>query len=145
MTSTSRQTYQPFLDGFQQALSVRHDAAAVAQLYAQDAVLVDVSSGRRFQGREAISQWYATFLRAFPDLTAEYANVFGSGEYVAIEFIGRGTHQGPLAGPQGEIPPTGQRVEFKGCCIGRVNPQGEFTEDHTYLDSASIMQQLGLA
>ena len=58
----------------------------------------------------------------------------------------KGTNTGPLEVEPGKtIPPTGKPVELKVCWVGRVSPDGLFTEDRTYDDVASFMQQLGLA
>jgi steroid delta-isomerase-like uncharacterized protein len=137
--------YRQSLDAFVEAFGVRHDAHAVAELYTEDAVLVDNSTGDRVQSRKAIEEWYAVYLRAFPDVTVQYHNVFGSGDMAAGEWITRGTHTGPLATPQGEIAPTGKRVELRGCSISKFAPGGiMLTEDSNYFDSASLLQQLGV-
>jgi len=122
----------------------RHDARAVAQLYTEDATLWDPTLPQPLRGRKALEEFTQTMMRAFPDLRGESANVFGSGDHIAIEFVMRGTHEGPLAGPQGEIPPTGRRVEMRACQISRLTADGLFQDDRTYYDTAGMMQQLGL-
>lgn len=136
--------YRRYLDDFYQAFVVQHDAKAVAQLYSQDATIWDPSLPEPLRGRQAVEEWHAAMLRAFPDMSLEFTNVFGAGDYVAAEIVGRGTHTGPLAGPQGEIPPTGKRIEVRGCFVGRITPDGQCAEDRSYFDYASMMQQLGL-
>jgi len=56
----------------------------------------------------------------------------------------RGTNTGPMMSPEGEIPPTGKKVEFKAVWIGRISPEGLIEEDRTYYDTADFMRQLGL-
>ena len=55
-----------------------------------------------------------------------------------------GTNTGPLVSPEGEIPPTGRRVNIRMAFILRVTPTGQIEEDQTYFDEAEFMKQLGL-
>ncbi len=59
------------------------------------------------------------------------------------EFVGQGTHTGPLVGPAGTIPPTGRRIEFSVGELMRVE-EGKFTLVHVYYDGATLMRQLGV-
>ncbi len=136
--------FRAIADRFHEAFGLRHDAKAAAQLYAEDAVLMDPALPEALRGRKAIEEYIGAMLRAFPDLSGENTNIFGTGDYFVWEWVMRGTHTGPLVGPQGEIPPTGRRAEVRGCSVGRVNAQGLIGEDHIYFDTASMMQQLGL-
>lgn len=124
------------VDDFRRAMFVDHDPAAIARLYAENAILKDVPSGEVLRGRDAIAEFHARYLRAFPDLSAEALNVFGSGEWFAAEFRITGTHSGPLeVGPGETIPGSGQRVTLDACWIGRIAPDGTCAEDHTYYDN----------
>ena len=118
------------------------DPAAIAALYTEDAVLHQASEVA--QGREAIKESYAAFLRAFPDGGSEFWNIMSCGEHFIYEGSWRGTHSGPLATPQGDVPPTGRKVEFSFAFIAKMNSEGLIQEDHSYFDSALMMQQLGL-
>lgn len=129
-------SYQKLVDDFHKAMFVDHDASAIARLYTEDAVLKDASSPEPVRGNEAIGEYHAVFFRAFPDLSAEFLNVFGSGEWFAAEVRFSGTHSGPLEiGPGEVIPPTGRKITADGCWIGRISPDGRCAEDHTYYDS----------
>jgi len=118
------------------------DPAALAALYTEDAVLHEGSEV--FQGREAIKESYAASLRAFPDMEPEFWNIMSCGEYFIYEGTSRGTHTGPLATPEGDIPPTGRKIEIRFAFIAKMNSEGLVQEDRTYFDSALMMQQLGL-
>lgn len=128
---------------FQQAYD-SHDAAALAQLYTEDAVYVVSGEPEPLRGRKAIEGNCVVFFRAFPDLTVKFTNIFTSGDQFCTEFIVNGTHTGPLASPEGDIPPTGRSVQFRGAFFGKVTPEGLVAEDRTYYDTASFMNQLGL-
>ncbi|MBN2355256.1 SgcJ/EcaC family oxidoreductase [candidate division KSB1 bacterium] len=121
-----------------------HDANAVAQLYAEDAVCIDSGEPEPLHGRKAIQESYASFFRAFPDVTVEFINVFTSGDQFCAEYTTSGTNTGPMASPEGDIQPTGRSVKIKGAFFVKVNAEGLVEEDRTYYDTASFIDQLGL-
>lgn len=118
------------------------DPIAMANLYAEDAVVIE--PGEVLRGREAIQKHMESMFRAFPDFEIEILTVIPSGNHIAFEMALRGTNTGPLMTPEGEIPPTGKKVEFKAVWIGRISPDRLIEEDRTYYDSADFMRQLGL-
>ena len=128
---------------FQQAYNNR-DTAAIAQLYSEDATYIVSGEAEPIHGRAAIEQNQITFFRAFPDLTVEFTNIFTSKDQFCVEWLTKGTHTGPLATPEGDIPPTGRTVEFKGAFFANLTPEGLIAEDRTYYDTVSFMNQLGL-
>jgi len=121
----------------------RRDLKAWVQRYSANATHWDPTLPEPM-GRENFEESIGVYLRAFPDMTMECTKVFGAGDSLVYEWVGRGTHTGPLAGPQGEIPPTGRRIDVQGCTVIRLNAAGLITEEREYWDSASMMQQLGL-
>jgi uncharacterized protein (TIGR02246 family) len=118
------------------------DPVAMANLYAEDAVIIE--AGEVIQGRKAIQEHMESMFRAFPDFEIEILTVIPSGNHIAFELALRGTNTGPLTTPEGEIPPTGKKVEFKVIWIGRISPDGLIEEDRTYYDTVDFMRQLGL-
>jgi len=138
--------HQKLVEEFRRAMFTDHDPAALGRLYTEDAVLKDAALSEPIRGREAIVAYHASFLRAFPDLSGEALNVFGSGDWFAAEFRVRGTHTGPLElGPDTTIPPTGRSVEVAVCWIGRLSPDGLCREDHSYYDTAPFTSLVGAA
>jgi uncharacterized protein (TIGR02246 family) len=118
------------------------DPVAMANLYAEDAVVFE--AGEVIRGRKAIQESMASMFKAFPDFKIEFLTVIPSGNHIAFEMLARGTNTGPMMMPEGEIPPTGKKVEFKVIWIGRISPEGLIEEDRTYYDTANFMKQLGL-
>src|SRR5437588_3526176 len=57
----------------------------------------------------------ALWVTAFRESNIEVTNVFSTRDQSIVEFIGRGIHTGPLPGPSGDIPPTGQSAEVRFC------------------------------
>lgn len=120
------------------------DAAVMAQLYSEDALVIQSGEPEPIRGRKAIEESMAAFLRAFPDLEIEFLNILISDNHIVFEQVVRGTNTGPLPSPEGDIPPTGRRVELKSVWIARITPEGLIEEDRTYYDTADFMRQLGI-
>ena len=106
------------LSKFQTAYN-NHDTAAIAQLYAKDAVYIVSGESEPILGREAIEESYVPFYRAFPDIKVEFKNILASGDQFCAEWTMIGTNTGPLATPDGDLPPTGQSVKIKGAFFGK--------------------------
>ena len=120
-----------------------HDKARFAAFYADDAVVVDPGYPEPLRGREAIEKDIGDFFTAMPDIRATVVNVVASGDIVAVEMDVTGTQTGPLALPDGELPPTGRRVDQKFAAFSRFDGQGRITEERRYYDLATIQAQLG--
>jgi uncharacterized protein (TIGR02246 family) len=118
------------------------DPVAMANLYAEDAVLS--GPGEIIRGRKAIQEHMESMFKAFPDFKIEFLTVIPSGNHIAFEQIVRGTNTGAIISPEGEIPPTGKKVEFKAVWIGRISASGLIEEDRSYYDTLDFMRQLGL-
>jgi steroid delta-isomerase-like uncharacterized protein len=122
-----------------------HDLDQVAAMVSEDFELVDFAAeGQVFRGPQGILQWLRIFLTALPDAKTELTNVVADGEnWVFTEFVGRGTHTGPLVGPAGTVPPTGRSIEFPVGELMRIE-EGKFALVHAYYDGATLLRQLGV-
>ena len=120
------------------------DMNALVQLYAEDATMIMPGEPEPIQGREAIEKNQAAFFRAMPDMSMEFTLILISGNHIVFEGIVRGTFTGPLASPEGDIPPTGKSAKLKFTFIAKVNADGLIEEDRTYYDTTEFMRQLGL-
>lgn len=100
--------------------------------------------GITYEGPEGYKQCLKLWTTAFSDARVEITNLIASGDWVAVEFTGKGTHQsGPLIGPKGPIPPTGKSIDLSFCEIFRVK-SGKISLARLYFDAATMMRQLGL-
>lgn len=124
------------------AYNARDWDSAVANM-APDAELTNVATGQVFNGPDGARLFLQGWATAFPDSQVETTAVFADDENAAIEFVGRGTHSGPLASPAGDIPPTGQRVDVRFAQVLRFH-NGKITSARLYFDLAGMLQQLGL-
>jgi steroid delta-isomerase-like uncharacterized protein len=121
------------------------DARAYATLYAVDAVVHDPLYPQPLRGRDAIQQDAVEVLRALPDARFTLARVVEAGDTAAVEYNLSGTHLGPLATPDGEIPATGNSLSTDGAVFSRINDRGEVVEERRYYDVAGMLAQLGLS
>lgn len=84
------------------------------------------------------------FLDAFPDLHFELTHRIAQGDFVVVNWVGTGTHQGPLRTPSGDsVPATGR----KGATFGSNTMEfenGKVLRNRSYWDMVAFLAQLGL-
>ncbi len=105
------------------------------------------------KGRESVQERLQAWGEALPDLSWKRVRGFGQGDWVCVELVISGTHKGPLRqgldqrtlekSRDGVVPPTGNRIEIRGCVVYKVE-HGEIAESHIYYDQFDFMKQLGL-
>jgi ketosteroid isomerase-like protein len=115
----------------------------LSEMIAEDIEWTTVPTGETFRGHEGFRQFMQGWADAFPDSTTEDTIAYAGEEFGVTEFIGRGTHDGPLVSPAGEIPPTGRSVEFKLCEVYQFR-DGKVVSGHTHFDSLGLMTHLGV-
>ncbi len=107
--------------------------------FTEDVVWEDDSLPAPFVGRAALAQRMNALFAAFPDLHFEVERDFASGDQGAVAWRVTGTHRGDFGG----IPPTGRQVEYHACMIFQVR-DGKMARIRTYLDTGTILRQLGV-
>lgn len=120
------------------------DPVALANLYAQDAVMIQSGEPGPVRGHAALLKSCQGMFRAFPDFKVEFPSIFYSGDTIIFEGVGHGTFTGPLATPEGEVAPTGKSVNNRFVFLAKISPDGLIAEDRTYFDNLDVMKQLGL-
>jgi predicted ester cyclase len=80
-------------------------------------------------------------LSAFPDGKMRTNLLIQDDDLVVAHTTFIGTHKGEFLG----IPPTGKKVEVNNIDIVRVTDDGKATEHWGIIDTAALMQQLGIA
>ena len=115
-----------------------HDAAAVAAVFAPDAVVVDVLTGETITGREAIRARTASLFEAFPDLSMTRVMLLIDAATNADQWVMRGTHRGLSLG----IPPGGRRFEVRGATFSEFDQAGLVVRDTNYVDVAVLLTQI---
>lgn len=123
----------------------RGDAEGLAALYAVDAVVHDPLSPEPARGREAIATVFSAFKRAIPDLEWRLIRApMHDGERVAFEITATGVNTGPLATPEGELPPTGRAISVEMALFEALDADSLIAEERAYFDATGFAAQLGL-
>jgi ketosteroid isomerase-like protein len=117
----------------------RHDAAAIAALYAEDAVFME--RGEFASVGEAITANYQRYFDAFPDCTTAISRSWHKGDLVAFEYTEGGTNTGPHRSHK----PTGRKVGYVGASVLQFNAKGLVTKDRTFYDELTMEVQAGWA
>lgn len=112
-------------------------------LVTEDVRWMNIPFNTNYSGRKGYRDFYDNWTTAMPDCRAEVVNVVATDEWTVVEFIGRGTHTGPLVGSQGTFPATQKKLDMKFCEVLRVR-DGQIAEAHLYFDAATMMRQFGL-
>jgi steroid delta-isomerase-like uncharacterized protein len=123
----------------------RKDPAGFAALFAQDAVLHDPFFPEPTKGRDAVQSMIEGILKAFPDMAWELVgDPIAAPGRAALVVAARGTNDGPLAMPAGEVPPTGKSVSYESAVMWSLDAEGLIVEEHSYFDATGVAVQLGL-
>ena len=135
------------VDALRQAVAAfnAHDPAGWAATYAGDTIVHDPFYPEPTRGRAGVEKDTADFIRAFPDARMEIVGTpLAEGATVAAQFVVVGTHDGPLATPEGDIAPTGRPVRLEGSVFTTVDEHGQAIDERRYYDVAGLLRQLGL-
>lgn len=121
----------------------RRDMDKNLTLLTDDVKWMNIPFAASFTGHKGYRDFLGNWTTAMPDCKAEVVNVIAGEEWTVVEFIGRGTHTGPLVGPHGTIPATQRKLDLKFCEVFRIK-DGQIAEAHLYFDAATLMRQFGL-
>ena len=109
----------------------------------EDAEYLTVATGETFHGREGYKRYMQNWIDAFSDASTEVTAIHAGDDFAVVEFTGRGTHDGTLSSPSGDVAPTCRTVKNRFCEVLRIE-DGKILGSRTYLDLATMMTQLGL-
>lgn len=110
----------------------------IDELVAEDAVGHDPAQPEPTRGPEGVKQLVSMYRSAFPDLSFDVHETLSDGDWAAVRWISRGTHEGALMG----IEPTGRDVEVVGTDLSRVE-DGKIVESHVVWDALGMLRQIG--
>ena len=116
--------------------------ALLDEIYAPDVVVHDCSSPEDIIGLEALKEYYSYTHKAFPDLHATLDETIVKGDKIIWVWTFAATNTGSFHTPLGDIPPTGNKVQFSGVAIDRVD-EGKIVEEWVYFNGLQVLQQLG--
>jgi steroid delta-isomerase-like uncharacterized protein len=117
------------------------DVERALSLIAEDCEVLEVPTGERWSGREGVRAEFERWATALPDGKQEVRNMIVSGDWVIVEGVLGGTHDGPFVTDKQTIEPTGRSMEFPFCTVAKVKDGQEIQTTH-YYDVETIMRQL---
>ncbi len=110
---------------------------------APDGRIIDTGSGQTWNGPDGARQYNTMWANAFPDGRITIDRIIAADDTVVVEYTGTGTHTGTLETPMGPIPATGRSMTLHLCDVTEFS-NGKVRMQRTYMDSGSMMAQLGL-
>jgi steroid delta-isomerase-like uncharacterized protein len=113
----------------------KHNLALLDELYA-DCVYYNPATGE-IKG-EALKQFLASMLAAFPDIRFTIEDLVAEGDKVVTRWSCTVTHQGEFMG----LAPTGKQFTKSGIVISRI-VEGKVVEERVEFDTLGFFQQLG--
>ena len=126
-----------FYEGFD-----RGDLDAATSVFSARLETTDPGMGT-VHGLAPFREYLETFKLAMPDARAVVERIHLAGDTVVVEGRFVGTHTGPLVTPEGEVAPTGARVDLRFADVSHIS-DGKIDSYHTYYDQLRLMTQLGL-
>ena len=101
--------------------------------------------GHKAFGKEEAKAYVKNWKTTFPDMVGKCNNRVESGNTMFEECSWTGTNTGEINAPDGsKIPPTGKSVNINNCFVYEFE-NGKIKSMKNYLDTMSMMGQLGLA
>lgn len=128
------------LDALAQARNA-HDAAPLASLFDEAAVVTVAGAPAPIGGRAAIRAYYQAQFDAFADFEAATIRTFLAHDVAIVEWAWTGTHSGRL----GALEPTWKRAGTAAVDVIWFSPDGLVRELHAYYDMATVLAQLGVS
>lgn len=121
------------------------DPATWAAMFTDDARYSIPDAPEPVRGREALDAMASMFFTAFPDMEFEVRRVIEQGNVVVLEAATMGTFTGPMATPEGDVPPTGRSYVTPLVAICELTDTGLIAECREYYDPAGFAAQIGLS
>ncbi len=103
----------------------------------------EVGTERKVEGVDNVLAIWKGWATAMPDSKATFHSEVVSGNTVVLEMTWRGTHNGPLKMPTGDIPATGKNMELRAIQVVEV-ANDKVKSVRQYFDMGSLLRQLGV-
>ena len=113
-----------------------------AEPWSADAEMV--SPGGAMTGRDQVLAFLGAFQEAFPDGRLDVTSILADGSAAAVEGTFRGTHNGTLHAPGGDIGATGKSIEFRWAALYQTEGE-QLASEHLFFDQLDFLSQLGIA
>jgi len=114
----------------------------ITSLLAPNCTYDEVSTGRRMKGHSETLQGMKGWTNAFRDATGTVTSTLERGDTVVLEITWKGTHNGPLDGSGGSIPPSGKSVTIRAIEVFGFDGD-RIIEMRHYFDQYAMLRQIG--
>lgn len=109
----------------------------------EDCEVIEVPTGESWKGADGLRREFERWAAGFSDARNDLVNVIDAGDWVVLEGIWMGTHDGDLVLPDQTLAPTGRRLAFPYSTVARIRDGRQAHAKH-YYDVGMILRQLGL-
>ena len=137
MTMTAREAFEKGTATFN-----AHDLDGFKEVLADD-VVFKAPGGMHGEGKTACAAFFGSWFAAFPNARVEVEAVHIVDDVAVEEGTFKGTQNGVLHGPMGDIPPTGRCVEVDYIQVLRFR-DGKHVSFNLMFDRLTMLEQLGL-
>jgi steroid delta-isomerase-like uncharacterized protein len=114
------------------------DFSSIDELVASDYVGYDPAEPEAIKGPAGVKANFEKYKAGFSNARITVEEQIAEGDTVATRWVGRGTHDGEIAG----IAPTGKEVTVTGFTFSRLE-NGKVVEEHQVWDALGMLVQLG--
>ena len=128
---TCRRTPKQILSEWVRLMNT-HEPEALAELYDENAINLQVAIGKPLVGRRAILEDFRAFFSNIPDTFTKVENLFEEGDWAIVEWSGGGTFK-----------PTGKAFSLRGCGFFRMKDE-RIAFQRGYWDKFTWFSQVGL-
>lgn len=120
------------------------DTAGCQASLTEDAVYWEPCTGRKAEGRDAVTEITSQWKASWPDLRNTDNKTITQGDEVALETVWLGTQTGPLYAPDGQTLPATNKATVNPAAMIATVRDGKVASMHHYFDLTNIMRALGL-
>lgn len=117
-----------------------HDLEGVISTFGDTAQYDDEPWGEHHKGKDGVRSFYASLMKALPDLEILVQHRYVTDDAIIVEVIIRGTHLGAWR----SLPATGRRVEIPLCGVYTFDENDRLAGERIYYDRGTVLRQLGV-
>jgi steroid delta-isomerase-like uncharacterized protein len=118
------------------------DWQRLREVLAPDVVYDEIGTQRRLVGVDKMIEAYQGWKQVAADGRGEITKAFASGNSVTLEVTWTGTQTGPLASPEGTVPPSGRKWIIPGAQM--ITFDGDkIKELRQFFDMMTLLRHIG--
>jgi steroid delta-isomerase-like uncharacterized protein len=119
-----------------------HEVNKILSFYTDDCMFEDVAVGLVNHGKKEFTDFLNTSFINNPDINWELKTVFGTNDWIGVEYVMSGTHSHATRSLPG-VRATGKAFSVRGALILQLR-KDKVSRESAYYNIATMQQQLGL-